>query len=95
MAEHGLDGSGRVIGFAFDGTGYGDDGAVWGGEVLLADYTGYERFAHLGYVPLPGGATPPYCARTGWPCPICAPPGSRGRRTCPAWRPARPTNSAY
>ncbi|MFE3609130.1 carbamoyltransferase HypF [Streptomyces goshikiensis] len=55
MAEHGLDGSGRVIGFAFDGTGYGDDGAVWGGEVLLADYTGYERFAHLGYVPLPGG----------------------------------------
>ncbi|MFJ8015716.1 carbamoyltransferase HypF [Streptomyces sp. NPDC096339] len=55
MAEHGLGGDRRVIGIAFDGTGYGDDGAVWGGETLLADYTGYTRFAHLAYVPLPGG----------------------------------------
>lgn len=55
MAEHGLDGSAPVIGVAFDGTGYGDDGAVWGGEFLLADYEGYTRYAHLGYVPLPGG----------------------------------------
>ncbi|MFB6435382.1 carbamoyltransferase HypF [Streptomyces sp. NPDC056411] len=57
MAEHGLDGSRPVIGVAFDGTGYGDDHAVWGGEVLLADYDGYRRFGQLAYVPLPGGDT--------------------------------------
>ncbi|KUI24464.1 hydrogenase maturation protein HypF [Mycobacterium sp. IS-1496] len=55
MAEHGLDGSAPVLGFAFDGTGYGPDGAVWGGEVLLADYKGYRRIAALKYVPLAGG----------------------------------------
>ena len=55
MAEHGLDGSRRVTGFAFDGTGYGTDGAVWGGEVLLADYKGFDRLAHVHYVPLAGG----------------------------------------
>jgi hydrogenase maturation protein HypF len=55
MAENGHDGTQRVIGFAFDGTGYGDDGAAWGGEVLLADYDGYTRAAHLRYAWLPGG----------------------------------------
>lgn len=55
MAEHGMDGSRQVLGFAFDGTGYGPDNAVWGGEVLLADYKSYRRLAHLKYVPLPGG----------------------------------------
>jgi hydrogenase maturation protein HypF len=55
MAEHGLDGSQRVLGFAFDGTGYGPDGAVWGGEVLLTDYKDYQRVAQLKYVPLAGG----------------------------------------
>jgi hydrogenase maturation protein HypF len=55
MAEHGLDGSSEVLGFAFDGTGYGTDGAVWGGEVMLANYKGFERIAQLKYVPLAGG----------------------------------------
>ncbi|MBZ0275523.1 MAG: carbamoyltransferase HypF [Anaerolineae bacterium] len=55
MAEHRLDGSQPVIGISFDGTGYGTDGAVWGGEVLVADYAGFERAAHLAYVPLAGG----------------------------------------
>ena len=55
MAEHGLDGSQQVLGFAFDGTGYGADEAIWGGEVLLANYKGYQRLAQLSYVPLAGG----------------------------------------
>jgi hydrogenase maturation protein HypF len=55
MAEHGLDGTAQVLGFAFDGTGYGADGAVWGGEVLLANYKGFERLAQLKYAPLAGG----------------------------------------
>ena len=42
MAENGLDGSHPVIGVAFDGTGYGDDGAIWGGEFLIADYKNYQ-----------------------------------------------------
>jgi hydrogenase maturation protein HypF len=54
LAEHGEDGP--VIGVAFDGTGYGDDGRLWGGEFLLADLKGYTRLAHLEYLPLPGGA---------------------------------------
>ena len=55
MAEHGVPAGERVIGFAFDGTGYGTDGAIWGGEVLLAGYDGFERWAHVRYAPLPGG----------------------------------------
>ncbi|HEX7540834.1 MAG TPA: carbamoyltransferase HypF, partial [Anaerolineales bacterium] len=55
MADNGLDGSRPVIGLAFDGTGYGDDGAIWGGEFLVADYAGYKRKFHLAYFPLPGG----------------------------------------
>ncbi|MBI5954651.1 MAG: carbamoyltransferase HypF [Chloroflexi bacterium] len=55
MAEHGLDGSRSVIGLSFDGTGYGEDGAIWGGEILIADYKSFQRAFHLKYFPLPGG----------------------------------------
>jgi hydrogenase maturation protein HypF len=53
MAEHSVDET--VLGISFDGTGYGTDRAIWGGEVLKADYRGFERLAHLLYVPLAGG----------------------------------------
>jgi len=53
MAENHLEG--RVIGFALDGTGYGADGHIWGGEVLVVAYENFERAAHFEYVPLPGG----------------------------------------
>ena len=54
MAENRI--HGKLIGLAFDGTGYGADGAIWGGEFLIADETGFERAGHLADVPLPGGA---------------------------------------
>ena len=54
MAENNLDGD--VIGLAFDGTGYGTDGAIWGGEVFVADEEKFTRKAHISYVPMPGGA---------------------------------------
>jgi hydrogenase maturation protein HypF len=46
---------GPVIGVALDGTGYGEDGEIWGGEWFIGDYRGFERAAHLAYLPLPGG----------------------------------------
>jgi len=47
--------TGPVIGVALDGTGYGSDGTIWGGEFLLADLSSFRRAGHLEYVPLPGG----------------------------------------
>ncbi|MCX6552532.1 MAG: carbamoyltransferase HypF, partial [Acidobacteria bacterium] len=55
MAEHGLDG--RVVGVAYDGTGYGTDGAAWGGEILVADYTRFSRAATFRPIRLAGGDT--------------------------------------
>ncbi len=54
MAEHGL--TGHVLGVAFDGTGFGQDGSIWGGEFLYASLTDFQRIGHLNYVPMPGGA---------------------------------------
>jgi hydrogenase maturation protein HypF len=53
MAEHGL--NGPVIGVSFDGTGYGEDGAIWGGEFLVCDAGGYQRAGHLAYSRQVGG----------------------------------------
>jgi len=55
MADNNLKPTEPVIGLAFDGTGYGTDGAIWGGEVLLTTWDKYERYCHLEYMPLPGG----------------------------------------
>ncbi len=55
LAEHKVPPGEPAIGVIFDGTGLGPDGAIWGGEILIGSYDGFRRFAHLRYVPLPGG----------------------------------------
>ena len=55
LADNGLAGDRPVIGVSLDGTGYGTDGAIWGGEFLVADYRDFQRPFHLAYFPLPGG----------------------------------------
>ncbi|MFH8750842.1 carbamoyltransferase HypF [Streptomyces rimosus] len=52
-AEHRL--RGPFLGIAYDGLGFGDDGTLWGGEILVADYTGYRRVGRFATAPLPGG----------------------------------------
>jgi hydrogenase maturation protein HypF len=53
MAEYGIDE--QVIGISLDGTGFGSDGNIWGGEFMIADLNGFKRFTHFDYVPMPGG----------------------------------------
>jgi len=67
LVEAGLEGP--AIGVSMDGLGYGDDGVLWGGEVLVCDLTGYRRVAHLEEMPLPGGALAirrPWRTALGW-----------------------------
>jgi len=61
MAENRI--HGPVIGIALDGTGYGTDGTIWGGEVLICDAVNLQRTAHLSYLPMPGG---PAAIREPW-----------------------------
>ncbi len=53
MAEHGI--KNKIIGISLDGTGFGADGNIWGGEILLCDLNSYQRSAYFDYVPMPGG----------------------------------------
>jgi hydrogenase maturation protein HypF len=100
LADNGADASGanddagpRVIGVAFDGTGYGTDGTIWGGEFLIAGLDGFERAGHLAPVPMPGGTA---AVRQPWRMaaayldaayPGCGPPGALDvrRRNDRAW----------
>jgi hydrogenase maturation protein HypF len=90
MAENGIDE--RVIGVAFDGTGYGLDGQIWGGEFLVCDYHGFKRAAHLRYVPLIGGDR---AARESWRMAAAYLFDALGpdcfRLELPCWREAPPT----
>ncbi|MBR1423496.1 MAG: carbamoyltransferase HypF [Ruminococcus sp.] len=61
MAENGYDG--KVIGLSLDGTGYGDDGTVWGGEILVSDYSGFERLGSISSFYQVGGDI---SAKEGW-----------------------------
>ncbi|MCG3138587.1 MAG: Carbamoyltransferase HypF [Phycisphaerae bacterium] len=65
MAEHELDCP--VLGISWDGTGYGTDGTLWGGEFLRCRYDGFERVGHLRPFSLPGGER---AVREGWRCAV-------------------------
>ena len=91
MVEAGLESP--VIGVSMDGLGYGDDGVLWGGEVLVCDLAGYRRVAHLEELPLPGGALAirrPWRTALGWSLVLLGPDRSRARDGAAAFhRPPR------
>ncbi len=77
LVEHGREEA--VIGVSMDGLGYGDDGRLWGGEVLVCDLLGYRRVAHLEELPLPGGAAAiahPWRTALGWSYALLGPEGA-------------------
>lgn len=82
MAENRIEG--KVIGVALDGTGYGTDGAIWGGEFLVADYLGFKRRAHFRYIPLPGGDA---AIRQPWRSALAYLHDSFGEAALPLWLP--------
>lgn len=92
LAEHGL--TAPAAGLIFDGSGYGEDGTIWGGELLAGDLAGYRRHGHLEPVPLPGGAAAirePWRMACAWLRAACGPepplpPGLAGRVTAREWR---------
>ncbi len=90
MAEHGL--AGPVIGVAMDGSGYGPDGTVWGGEFLVADYAGFRRAGHFKPYRLPGGEGairhPPRMALS-W---LAAECGAEAEPLAARWLPAIPAD---
>ncbi len=76
LVEHGREDA--VIGVSMDGLGYGDDGRLWGGEILVCDLTGYRRVAHFEELPLPGGAAAinhPWRTALGWSYALLGPKG--------------------
>ena len=77
LVEHGREEA--VIGVSMDGLGYGDDGRLWGGELLVCDLLGYRRVAHLEELPLPGGAAAiahPWRTALGWSSALLGPEGA-------------------
>ena len=76
LVEHGREDA--VIGVSMDGLGYGHDGRLWGGEILVCDLTGYRRVAHFEELPLPGGAAAiahPWRTALGWSYALLGPEG--------------------
>src|ERR1035441_10086267 len=93
LAEHGVAPGEEVLGFVFDGTGFGSDGTIWGGEVLLGSYRAVERVGHLVPVALPGGDAA--IRRPAVHLPTSAPRASSGIPCSPRWPPPTPPNARW